>query len=603
LDGAAASVGLSSLDWIIIGVYFIGTALVGLAFMKRAGQSTKDFFVSGRNLPWWIAGTSMVATSFASDTPLFVTGVIRKQGIYANWMWWSFAIGGIFAVFFMSRLWRRSEVITDVEFTELRYSGRSGAVLRGFRGVYLAFYINCIAMAWVILAMFKFFNVAFGIPRWQALVISCGITVAYSALSGLWGVVVTDMIQFAIALFGSVVLAARCLQVNGGFVALRNAVVNTVGKEDVVRFFPRLPQGVSVFSGEFWTPAIMSFFVFISIQWWANKNSDGGSVVIQRMLACRSEKDSLLASLWFNFAHYALRTWPWVIVALASIAAYPTAKDLKAVGADDESVYVLMFMRLLPAGVLGLMVASFFAAFMSTISTHINLASAYFVNDIYRRFLVKNSGERHYVLVARVSSVGFMVISALMAMKAKSISDIFQFLLAFSSGVGIVYILRWFWWRVNAWTEIAAMVTSSVVSIALYVASDRKWMGPFTPQQTLFATVVVSLVVSMICTFVTAPVAESTLVEFYRRVRPPGWWGSIAAKVDLPPGLRVSYARDIANWIAGVALIFGSMFGVGKLCLGYWQSGVVYLLVGAVGAVVIFRNLSKQDSDEAAQRV
>jgi len=586
---------LHTIDWIILVVYFLGTAVVGLLYMRRAGKSTKDFFVSGRDLPWWIAGTSMVATSFASDTPLFVTGLIRKEGIWRNWVWWSFAIGGMFAVFFMSRLWRRSEVITDVEFTELRYSGKPAAILRGFRGVYLAFYINCITMAWVILAMLKFFQVAFGIGRWEALVISCGITVTYSALSGLWGVVVTDMIQFAIAIFASVVLAVRCVEINGGFTGLRDAVIGVKGASSaVLRFFPEFPSAKTVFSKEFWTPAVTSFFVFLSIQWWANKNSDGGSVIIQRMLACKSEKDSLLASLWFNIANYSLRTWPWVIVALASIAAFPTLKHLPK-GVDDESVYVHMFMTLLPTGLLGLMVASFFAAFMSTISTHINLASAYFVNDIYKRFLVKQAGEKHYVFIARIASVAFMVISALMSLKFKSIKDIFEFLLAFSSGVGIVYILRWFWWRVNAWTEVAAMVTSSVVSILLYVAPVKlELMRRPSSQETLLITVLVSLVVCLVVTFLTRPVAEKTLVEFYRRVRPPGFWGPIAARVDLPPEARPRYGRDLVNWIAGVALIFGSMFGLGKLCLGFWTSGVVYLIVGAAGAFVIYWNLSRQ---------
>ncbi|MEW6357134.1 MAG: sodium:solute symporter family protein [Planctomycetota bacterium] len=583
------------IDWLILIVYFLGTAVVGLLYMRRGGKSMKDFFVSGRDLPWWLAGTSMVATSFSSDTPLFVTGLIRKEGIWRNWVWWSFAIGGMFAVFFMSRLWRRSEVITDVEFTELRYSGKSAAILRGFRGVYLAFYINCITMAWVILAMLKFFEVAFGMGRWEALVISCGITVAYSALSGLWGVVVTDMVQFVVAMIGSLTLAAICVGVNGGFAPLRDAVVSaTGGKDAVLRFLPELPSVKTLFSKEFWTPAATSFFVFISIQWWANKNSDGGSVVIQRMLACKTEKDSLLASLWFNIANYSLRTWPWVLVALASIAAFPALKDLP-VGVDDESVYVHMFMTLLPTGLLGLMVASFFAAFMSTVSTHINLASAYFVNDIYKRFLVREAEEKHYVLIARVSSVAFMVISGLMALKAKSISSIFEFLLAFSSGVGIVYILRWFWWRVNAWTEVAAMVASSVVSILLYVVPAKiVWMRTLSSQETLLATVAVSFIVSLVVTFLTSPVAEEKLAEFYRRVRPPGFWGPVAAKVDLPPEARPRYGRDLVNWIAGVALIFGSMFGLGKLCLGFWTSGVVYCIVGAVGAVVIWWNISRR---------
>lgn len=592
---------LAPIDWIILVAYFVVSAGIGLCYVRRGGKSTKDFFVSGRDLPWWLAGTSMVATSFSSDTPLYVTGVVRKFGLWKNWEWWSFAIGGMLAVFFMARLWRRTEVITDVEFTELRYSGRSAAILRGFRGIYLAFFINSIAMVWVILAMYKFFDVAFGMNRWQALIVSSVITVAYSALSGLWGVVVTDLIQFLVAMFGSIALAAICVGKVGGLTALREtATAASPLKESLTRFYPAFPEGVSPFCSGFWTPAVTGFLTYVVVQWWANKNSDGGSVIIQRMLACKDERDSLLATLWFNIANYAVRTWPWILVALASIVAYPTLTNAPK-GVDDESVYIRMFIDYLPKGLLGLMLASFFAAFMSTISTHINLGSAYFVNDIYRRFLVTRAKEDHYVLIARIASVAFMLLSALLAINAKSIGGIFRFMLAFSAGIGIVYILRWFWWRVNAWTEISAMLASALVAVLLYALPKRADGSPLlTPQETLLATTAVSLAVSLVCTFLTAPVEEEKLIEFYRRVRPPGFWGPIAAKVPLPDSVRTAYLRDLANWVAGVALVLGATFSIGKFCLGLWQGGVAYLVAAVAGALVIHRNLSTHPITEKA---
>jgi len=428
---------MAVVDWVIVAGYLVLTLALGIFFARRAGRSTTEFFLSGRSLPWWLAGTSMVATSFASDTPLVVTGWVRRSGISFNWIWWSFAIGGMFSVFLLSRLWRRAEVITDVELTELRYSGKSAAALRAFRGAYMGVIVNCITLAWVIVAMVKLAGTLAPLPpawvkgiggvlepiglgwvdpqKFLAVAVCIVLTAVYSVLSGLWGVVVTDLFQFVLAMGGAILLCVLAVRGVGGPAELaRGAAESSALGERLLEFFPRLPEKGHWFGTQFWSGPFLAFCVFLSMQWWANKNADGGGVVVQRMLSARDERHALLGTLWFNIANYALRPWPWILVALASVIVFPDV--------DGESAYPAMMKRFLPAGLMGVMVASFLGAFMSTIDTHLNLSSAYIVNDVYRRFVRKHAPERHYVLVSRIASVGFVILGSAIALISDSIS-------------------------------------------------------------------------------------------------------------------------------------------------------------------------------------
>ena len=570
---------LVTIDWIVIGGYLVFSLGAGVVLARRAGRSTNDFFLSGRHLPWWLAGTSMVATSFAADTPLYVTGLVRKGGIQENWFWWSFAIGGMFSVFLLSRLWRRARVVTDVELTELRYSGPSAAALRGFRAAYLAIPINCITMAWVIVAMIKLMDVLFNIKPIWAVVVCCLIAAIYAVLSGFWGVVVTDLVQFVIAMGGSILLCVLSVRSVGGLDGLCAHFSGDL-REKFLRFFPSVPEGTGPLDSGFWTGPLIAFAVFISVQWWVNKNADGGGVVIQRMSATKNEKHSLLATLWFNIANYALRPWPWILVALASIAVFPEL-------ADTEQAYPMMIKRFIPPGLMGLMIASFLGAFMSTIDTHLNLSSSYIVNDFYKRFIRREASEPHYVLVSRLASAGFMVVSSLIALKFDSISGLFKFLLAFSSGVGLVYILRWFWWRINAWSEISAMIASSVIASVLHVLSAHDNVPDIPYPAVLMATVGGSMLVWLVVTLATPPVSEERLMAFYRRVRPYGFWGRIPSLCGLSPAKGLG--AQVAAWLAGTVMVLGATLAPGKLFLGATAEGIAYLAVTLVCGIIVWR--------------
>ena len=563
---------LRPVDWVIVAGYLLFALLVGVALARRAGRSTSEFFISGRNLPWWLAGTSMVATSFASDTPLLVTGWVRSGGVSENWIWWSLAIGHMLAVFLLARLWRRAEVVTDVELTELRYSGRPAAVLRAFRAAYLAIPINCIAMAWVMVAMVKLLDVLFGVRPVTAVVVCVVLATTYSVLSGFWGVVVTDLVQFVIAMVGSIALCVLVVRSLGGMAAIgeQAEMVSPLGTR-LLDFFPDVST-LGTGGQDFWSGAGFAFLMFVAVQWWAYKNADGGGVMVQRMSSAKDERHSLLAMLWFSVAHYALRPWPWILVAVASIAVFP---DLP----DGESAYPAMIKKFLPPGLMGLMLTSFLAAFMSTIDTNSNLSASYIVNDVYARFIRPQSSQRHLVWISRGASLGFMLISSAIALRADSISGLFKFMLAFSSGVGGVYILRWFWWRINAWSEISAMVASSVIASALY----RKGGLDYAP--VLAMTVAGSTAIWLVVTFATAPVSRERLVAFYRKVRPYGAWGPVAREADA--AAAVGLGRQLLNWVAGTVMVLGLTLSVGKFLLGELWPGAVYLVAAVVGYAII----------------
>ncbi|MCA9737320.1 MAG: Na+:solute symporter, partial [Gemmatimonadetes bacterium] len=455
---------LQWVDWAVIAAYGALALAVGVFFARRAGQGTEDFFLAGRKLPWWLLGTSMVATTFSTDTPNLVTDLVRSGGVAQNWVWWAFAITGLCTVFFYAKLWRRSGALTDMSFYELRYSGPEAAFLRGFRAIYLGVFFNVMIMATVTLAAIKIGGVLLGLGKFETVVLAATVTVIYSATSGLWGVVVTDLLLFVLAMVGSVAAA---------WFALAHPAV---GGLDGLFAHPAVQGRLSLLP-DFSDPrsALAIFIVPVAIQWWSTwypgAEPGGGGYVAQRMLAARDERESMLSTLWFNVAHYALRPWPWLIVALASLVVYPDLASLaeRFPNVDpsivrDDLAYPAMLV-FLPTGLLGLVVASLAAAYMSTISTHLNWGASYVVDDVYRRFLVPDADERHYVTVGRITTVGLIVLASTVALWLENAMQAFQILLQIGAGTGLVFLLRWFWWRINAWTEIAAMGASFLVAV------------------------------------------------------------------------------------------------------------------------------------------
>jgi solute:Na+ symporter, SSS family len=588
---------LTWLDWFWIALYFAANAAVGFYYRARAGKSVDEFFLSGRNVPWWLAGTSMVATTFAADTPLAVTGMVARGGIAGNWLWWSFVAGGMLTVFFYARLWRRSGVMTDIEFTEIRYSGKPAAFLRGFRALYLGVPVNCIVLGWVNLAMVKILMLALGVSRLQALGIVLGLialTASISALSGLWGVLVTDLLQFVVKMTMVIVLAVAAVHAVGGMDALKMklaAIDQARGAKagSVLSFIPDLTSP--------WMP-MMTFFVYISLNWWASwypgAEPGGGGYIAQRMFSAKDEKNSLLATLWFNIANYALRPWPWILVALVSLVVFPGLQD-------PESGYVRVMIAYLPPALRGMMLAAFAAAYMSTIATQLNWGASYVVNDFYRRFVRKQADDGHYVWVSRWTTVLLTVCSAVVTFYLGSIGGAWKMLLATGAGTGSVLLLRWYWWRINAWSEISAMIAAAVTSLVLQMGWGMDTDKPLDFAWIMLLTVSVTTVVWIAVTFLTQPESKETLVSFYRRVRPSraGWQPvSVLAPDVVSAGGAWWNALD---WIAGCALIYGALFGVGKLLLGEIGLGFGLLAIGAAGGLVIWFDLSRRGWDTVSQ--
>ncbi len=563
---------LSLFDWAIVIAYMIASLVIGLYFTRKASSSVNEFFLSGRNLPWWLAGTSMVATTFSSDTPLYVTGLVREHGIYENWQWWCFLFSGMMSVFFFARLWRRLGVLTDVELIDLRYSGRSASLLRGFKAIYFSVAIHTIIKAQVILAMAKILDVSLGWGKWESIFVSSGITVAYAMLSGYWGVVTTDFFQFIIAMVGAITLAAVSVNKAGGISAITMHL-----DQNTLSFFPPLDEG-------FFGTAFMTFLGYVGLSWWSKYSSDGGGVIVQRMSSCRDERQSLFATLYFNIANYGLRTWPWILAALASLVLYPAARD-------HESVYPRMMVDLLPSGLRGLMLASFFAAFMSTLSTYLNLSSAYFVNDFYRPFVKKEADDRHYVKVSRIATLVLSLLTGIVTYYTTSIIGVFKFLIAFGSGTGLVYIVRWFWWRVNAWSEISAMIASTGMTLLTYLHPSFV-SSPYYAK--LFLIISVSTIVWISVTFLTKPAEHAKLLEFYRRTRPGGTgWSPVASQADDPPE-RGPLGDSLVQWIYGCLFVVGLIIGPGKLLLGRILPGSLWLCLAGVSGWLMVRGLRKK---------
>ncbi|MBI1733839.1 MAG: Na+:solute symporter [Candidatus Rokubacteria bacterium] len=555
---------LTAIDWIVIALYFVATAVVSILYSRRASASSDEFFLSGRSFPWWLAGTSMVATTFAADTPLAVTGITVKNGIAGNWIWWSMVMSGMLTVVFYARLWRRAGIMTDAEFAEIRYSGKPAAFLRGFRACYLALAINSIIIGWVTAAMAKIVGVTLGVGKWEATIALFVITGAYSALSGLWGVVVTDFFQFILAMTGCIALAFFALGAVGGMSGLLAALEAKFPGGAPLALVPPLDSP--------WMPAI-AFFVYIGVNWWASwypgAEPGGGGYVAQRIMSAKNERHALLAALWFNIAHYALRPWPWIVVALVSMVLYPGLPD-------PEVGYVKVMVDHLPPFWRGFLLAAFFAAYMSTISTQLNWGASYLVNDVYRRFWAPGRAERQYATVGRVATVGMMVVSGIVTMNIATVEGAWKFLLAIGAGTGLVYLLRWYWWRINAWSEVSAMATAFVVSLAAQ-ASGLSADDPRGFAYLLLVTTAVTTVVWLAVTYATAPEPRERLRAFYERVRPggPGW-------VAIVPDARADRAigAGLLQWALGCAVVYLGLFGIGALVLGRPGRGVVAVLLG-----------------------
>ena len=592
---------LTLLDWAIIIGYFALSAGIGFYFTRRGGSSLTEYFVSGRSVPWWLAGVSMVATTFAADTPLVVTGFVATRGVAGNWVWWSFVMSGMLAVFFFARLWHRAKVLTDVELAEVRYSGKPAAILRGFRALYLAIPINLIILGWVNAAMIKILSISLGVSPYVAVGICFAITLAYSVAAGLWAVLWTDFIQFGLAMTAVIVLAVYSVDAVGGMEALKMKASAYFGSEQALSVLPVRIENGSIIDYA-WMPAL-ALGVFFFVQWWAawypGAEPGGGGYVAQRIFSARSERDGVLATLFFQVAHYALRPWPWIITALATVILYP---ELGA--AEKENGYVRAFVDLLPSGWRGLMVVGFAAAYMSTIATQLNWGASYLVNDFYRRFARKNETEKHYVNVSRAATILLFLLSIIVTWQIQTIGRAWTFLLAIGAGTGLVLILRWYWWRINAWSEISAMITSFIVSVtAMQLVPERFAGTPNADAWVMLVTVAVSTIVWVSVTFLTSPEPDSVLDAFYRRVRPggPGW---VAVSKRLGFGRESIPGGGLAwvNWIAGVVAVYATLFGIGKIVFGEWGPGLVLLVIAAVAFAWIarsFRNVPERGTPVA----
>jgi len=569
---------MNALDWLVIGAYLAGTLALGIWFSRRGARSFADFFVGGRALPWWLAGTSMAATTFSVDTPLYVTGVVARRGIAGNWEWWAFAISHVLMIYLFARLWRRSDIVTDVELTEIRYGGRPAAVLRGVRAFLFALPINCIGMGYAMLAMRKVIEVLGlwsalpvnlpGEPRlWIVVAISI-LVLIYAGLAGLWGVVTTDFIQFVLALVGALLVAGFALPDVGGIAGIKMTLTER-GLGDRLDFMPW--SDVAQLS-------MTTFIAYIGIQWWAFQRSDGGGMFIQRFIASKTEAEAAKAAWLFNLLHYVVRTWPWIVVALVALILYPAL-------ADPEIGYIQMMVDYLPAGLLGLVVASFLAAFMSTVSTQINWGASYIVNDLYLRWARPQAADRERVWIGRLASVVIVALAATAAFYAQDIGTVFRFMIAIGTGPGAVLILRWFWWRVNAWAELASMLAGMIIAVLSYVlpALDEIDFGV-----RLAITAFGSMAVWLPTMLLTRPESEETLARFYRRTRPggPGWWRQ-RQLTGLSP--LQDLAGDLRAGALAIVLLFALMFAVGWLVLGAWLKAGAALAVAAVAAPLLTR--------------
>ncbi|MDC0160273.1 Na+:solute symporter [Gemmatimonadales bacterium] len=584
---------LTSLDWTVISAYGVVAVTIGVWFARRAGTKSDEFFLGGRSMPWWLLGTSMVATTFSTDTPNLVTDLVRSGGVSQNWVWWAFVITGMCTVFFYAKLWRRSGISTDVGFYELRYSGRPAAFLRGFRAVYLGIFFNCIIMATVTLAAIKIGGVLLGASKYEVVLVAGTITALYSATSGLWGVVVTDLILFGVAMIGSVAAAWYALaqpQVGG--------LSGLFSDPAVTEKLSLLPD----FSD--WRTASTVFIIPIAVQWWSTwypgAEPGGGGYVAQRMLAAKDESHAMKATLWFNIAHYALRPWPWIIVALASLIVYPTLESIQTAFPNvDPSIvrndlaYPAMLV-FLPSGLLGLVVASLAAAYMSTISTHLNWGASYMVDDVYRRFIAPDEDEKQYVRIGRIATVGLITLASVISLWLENALQAFQILLQIGAGTGLVFLLRWFWWRINAWSELSAMIISFLVALYFQFGHEALGFTEVDPSLQLVLGVLITTVGWLTVTFLTPPTEPATLESFHRLIRPMGnGWAGAGLGITEEERSAESIAAAFLAWFLGVTVVYGAVLGTGYMLYGQTVLAGVCLGAAIVASLALLKTLPR----------
>jgi SSS family solute:Na+ symporter len=587
---------LAAVDWIFIVWYFILSIGIGLYYSKKAGKSISEYFLSGRSLPWWLLGTSMVATTFSSDTPLAVTGIVIKDGVSGNWFWWNFMLGSALTVLFFAHLWRRAEVVTEVEFIDIRYSGRAARFLRGFKALYLGIPVSCITFGWVTLAMVKIIQIIFGTSGVAALAICLGLTVFYTTLSGLWGVVATDMLLFGVAMLGSIVLSVVSVEKAGGIGAMIEAVkaLGAGTGKDYLSVFPPLGQALP-----------LAFFVALFVQWWAvyypGAEPGGGGWIAQRMLAGKDARHAVKGTLWFTIAHYVIRPWPWILTALAALVLFPGITG--AAPGEMESAYPRMI-AFLPKGIMGLVVASLFAAFMSTIESIVNLSGSFLLNDFYRPFVRKNASEKHYVAASRVLVIFVSLLGAGFSYVLGSVKMGWQLVMELSAGIGLVLLLRWYWWRINAWSEITALSASAATAVYLKIFPDNalvRGLGRGLEKAGfrvdawgvgILLIVAVTTVAWIAVTFLTKPDETDKLLAFYRKVRPGGFWGPIAR---LNGGAYKLQAAPFLGWGLAVLMILFLLLGLGKVIFMSFGAGAAYLAVGGLAAFLLSKVIAKID--------
>ena len=584
---------LTQLDWIVVCLYIAVTLVTGLYFARRAGRQTDEFFLGGRSMPWWLLGTSMVATTFSTDTPNLVTDLVRTGGVSENWIWWAMGISGMCTVFFYAQLWRRSNILTDVGFYELRYSGRPAAFLRGFRALYLGIFFNVMIMATVTLAAIKIGGVLLGVSKYEVILIAGTVTALYSATSGLWGVVVTDLLLFIVAMTGS--LAAAYYAVQQPAVGGLNGLFTNPALEGKLALLPDFTDLHS---------AAAIFIIPIAVQWWSTwypgAEPGGGGYIAQRMLAAKDESHALKATLWFNLAHYALRPWPWIIVALASLIVYPTLDSIQAAFPTvDPSIvrhdlaYPAMLV-FLPSGLLGLVVASLAAAYMSTISTHLNWGASYIIDDWYRRFVSPDREDRHYLRLARLATIGLIILAGIVSLWLENALQAFQILLQIGAGTGLVFLLRWFWWRINAWSEISAMIISFLIAVYFeFVHTNMLGLETLEPSFQLVFGVLLTSVGWVTVTLLTPPANPETLKSFHQLIRPMGGgWRGAGLGLEPDPNGSSPTAAFLA-WFLGCIAIYGALFGTGYALYGRSTLSILCITIAGLAILWLFRILPK----------
>jgi len=584
---------LSTLDWSIMGLYFLFVLIVGLMVSRKAGDSVDEFFLSGRNMTWWLLGVSMVATTFSADTPNLVTDLVRQNGVAGNWGWWSFLLTGMLTVFVYAKLWRRSNVLTDVEFYELRYSGKEAAFLRGFRALYLGLVFNVVVMGAVSLAAVKFGEVVLGLPGWQTLLIAGSITLAYSTFGGLKAVIITDFVQFFLAMIGSIWACIYILNLEeiGGLTNL----IQHQNVVDKLSIFPDLSNP------NVWVPVLL---VPLAVQWWASyypgAEPGGGGYIAQRMFSAKDEKNAVGATLLFNVAHYALRPWPWILIALSSLILFPEISDLKTAFpnlSDDklghDVAYPAMLTKL-PSGLLGLVAASLVAAFMSTMSTQLNLGASYLVNDFYQRFYKPDATQKELVWAGRLFTVVSAIMGLGLGLYLTSAGQAFDLLLLLGAGTGLIYILRWFWWRINAMTEIVAMIASLLIASYFTFVHDGLDILPMEGWQKTVTGAGLTTIIWIIATYFTRPTDDATLRKFYRLIKPGGnGWNAVIDKAnaegDTIQKEQGQLPLELLCFVIGVVTVYSTLFATGNWIYGNTTPAIILTGIAGIGAFFLFR--------------